>query len=261
MRGTKSCAWGRAFTCVLCVLAVACVAASCEWLGVEGKEGEHTVRFSSNVAVFKFIGDYEVYYTLAKDSVYAATLIGVEEKLRNVEVEARADTLTIVDRARKKLGRVARRFKVVIEGPPPREFHLKGGRQLTAKDVGMGQSMSLSCEEFAGDVCVEGKFAWVGVWCYDCYGKIELGGEAKELYASMYGAQWLCARDLHTLRANVECGRMLGAEVNASDSLIVNFIEPCEVYYLGTPGVRIECTNGERGTVMPLRGVMGYVQR
>lgn len=261
MRSTKICVRGRAFTCVLCVLAEACLAASCEWLGVEGKEGERTVRFSPNVTVFKCIGDYEVYYTLAKDSVYTATLVGVEAKLRNVEVEERADTLTIVDRARKELGRVARRFKVVIEGPPPQEFHLKGGRQLTAKDVGVGQSVSLSCVEFTGDVCVDGRFAWVGVWCYDCYGKIELRGEAQELYASMYGAQWLYARDLRTLRANVKCGRMLGAEVNVSDSLIVNFIEPCEVYYLGAPGVRVEYANGERGTVMPLRDAMGCAQR
>ena len=51
----------------------------------------------------------------------------------------------------------------------------------------------------------------------------------------------------------LECGRLLGARVDATDSLVVHCIEAVDVYYKGNPGIRVVAGNGVCGTILPLR--------
>lgn len=226
---------------------------ACEWFGQSDKVGDRELTLGPSVTHFKFSGDYEINYIRTVGAERRVTLRGDVQKLRDVELRVEQDTLFVVDKARKRFGRVSRRFWVEVVGAAPQEFVLQGGRSLEATAVGAGQPLGLLCHEFTGDVHLGGTFSWIGVCGYDSYGEIELRGESQSEFFSMFGAQRINAEDMRAAYVGLECGRLLGARVYATDSLVVHCIEAVDVYYKGNPGIRVVAGNGVCGTILPLR--------
>ena len=140
---------------------------ACEWFGQSDNVGDKELTLGPSVTHFKFSGDYEIDYIRTVGSERRVTLRGDVQKLRDVELRVEQDTLFVVDKARKRFGRVSRRFWVEVVGAAPQEFVLQGGRSLEATEVGAGQPLGLLCHEFTGDVHLSGTFSWIGVCGYD----------------------------------------------------------------------------------------------